>query len=274
MFSYQHRYHAGSISDVHKHIVLAALLSSFHKKDSPFAVLDLHAGEGLYDIQSAQSQKTAEFKQGFRKLLELKEPPALVQTYLDIINAYNPTTSKHIYPGSPGVAAQLLRENDRLICVEGHPQAIEHLKSNFKRHPQIHIHERDSFEAIKGLIPFKEKRGLVLIDPSYEVKTEYKEIAKLVNESFERFAQGVYAIWYPILKENYHQQLLQGIQRSSLTKVWYCEWTPFKEPKPGLLGTGMVIVNMPWQVDVQIKETFTWLNKHVYKEGQYQEGWI
>ncbi len=273
MYSYQHRYHAGGISDVHKHLVMIAILSALQKKETPIGILDLHAGEGLYDIHAPESQKTTEFKHGFRKLIGVENPPPLVQTYLEVINKYNPSTSKHMYPGSPGIAAHFLRENDRLMCVEKHPQAITELKKHFKHWAQIH--ERDSFEAIKALTPFKEKRGLILVDPSYEVKTEYKAIAKAVNESFERFAQGTYAIWYPILKENHHIQLLTGLQRSSLTKVWYCEWSGFNDnPESGLQGTGMVIINMPYQQDKLLKETFSWLDKHVYKGYVFKQGWI
>ncbi|MBS0287563.1 MAG: 23S rRNA (adenine(2030)-N(6))-methyltransferase RlmJ [Proteobacteria bacterium] len=275
MFSYQHRYHAGAFADVHKHLVLVALIKALQKKPTPFAVLDLLAGEGLYDIQSKESQKTGEFKQGFSKILAVEHAPTLIQNYIDIIAAYNPTDNKHIYPGSPGFAVKCLRDNDQLLCVEAHPQAITQLKKHFRRHPQVHIHERDAYEALKALIPFKEKRGLILIDPSYEVKTEYKDIAKALKSAFDRFAQGTYAVWYPILPENHHQQLLQGIQRSELTKVWYCEWTPLKKaPEKGLQASGMVIVNMPFQVDRELKDTFAWLNKHVYKQGVFKEGWI
>lgn len=274
MFSYQHRYHAGSIADVHKHLVLIALLHSLHKKPTPFCVLDLHAGEGLYDIHSKEAQKTTEFTTGYRKILDVQNPPSLIEDYLEIINAYNPGSSKHIYPGSPAIVANGLRETDRLLCVEAHPQAITALKKNFKRTSGVHVHERDSFEALKALLPFKEKRGLILVDPSYEVKSEYKEIAKAVNNAFERFATGIYAIWYPILKENHHQQLLQGIQRSPLTKVWYCEWAPLNNSATGLQASGMVIINMPYQVDSILKETFAWLNKNVYLQGKFTHGWI
>lgn len=274
MFSYQHRYHAGGFADVHKHVALIALMRALQKKSTPFTVLDLHAGEGLYDLKSSESQKTKEFEQGYKKLLALENTPDLLQSYRDIIATYNPDTNEQRYPGSPGFAVKLLREQDKLVCVEAHPQAINQLKKNFKRHPQVHIHERDAYEALKALIPFKEKRGLIFIDPSYEVKTEYKDIAKALTGAFERFSQGVYAVWYPILPENYHQQLLQGLQRTALTKVWYCEWTPFKTAQKGLQASGMVIVNLPFQLDKEIKDTFAWLNKHVYKQGAFQAGWI
>ncbi len=275
MFSYQHRYHAGSYSDVHKHLVLTAILLQLHKKDTPFCVLDSHAGEGLYDIHSPESQKTVEFKQGFRQLLDVENPPILVQKYLEIINEVNPGSSKHIYPGSPAIAAHFLRGADRVQCVEGHPGAITQLRANFKRNHGVQIHERNSLEAIPALVPFKEKRGLIFVDPSYEVKTEYKQIAKTMNAAHERFPQGIYAIWYPLLAANQHQELLSAIQRSPVSKVWYCEWIPYPQQEPkGLIGSGMVIINMPYQMDILLKDTFAWLNKHVYQNGLFKQGWI
>jgi 23S rRNA (adenine2030-N6)-methyltransferase len=274
MFSYIHRYHAGSFSDVHKHLVLTAILLQLRKKETPFCVLDTHAGEGFYDIHSPESQKTTEFTLGFRKLLDLENPPELIQTYLEVIQACNPGTSKHIYPGSPGITEHFLRANDRALCVEGHPQAIEQLRQNFKRNSSVHIHNRDSLEALVGLVPFKEKRGLIFIDPSYEVKTEYKTLAKTLLSAYEKFPQGIYAIWYPLLEANNHIDMLSVIQRSSLTKVWYCEWFHYPSENKKIQGSGMVIVNMPWQMDKLLNETFAWLNRNVFKQGTFKQGWI
>jgi 23S rRNA (adenine2030-N6)-methyltransferase len=277
MYSYIHRYHAGAYADVHKHLALVALVEQLRKKETPFCVLDTHAGEGLYDIHDAKSQKTAEFKKGFRQLIDLENAPALVQGYLDIIQEYNPGPSKHIYPGSPAIIAHLLRPQDKAICIEGHPQASAQLQQNFKRNQAIHIHDRDSLEGMQALVPFKEKRGLIFIDPSYEVKTEYQQIPKALLMSYTRFPQGIYAIWYPLLPAKSHQEMLTAIQRSSLTKVWYCEWIPYPQPQEegvGLMGSGLVIVNTPWQFDKTMKETFLWLNKHVYQKGQFRQGWI
>lgn len=275
MFSYLHRYHAGSFADVHKHLILIELILSLQKKATPFAILDTHAGEGIYDLKSIESQKNTEFKQGLSPLLQVNDPPPLLARYLDIIQIYNTVTEKHYYPGSPAIIKQLLRAEDRAILIEGHPRVITTLRENFGKDKQLHIHERDSLEGLNALIPFKEKRGLIFMDPSYEVKTEYKDIVKKLTAAFERFPQGVYALWYPLLPAAYHQDMLDKVQRSSFTKVWYCEWIPYPQQEPkGLYGSGMVILNTPWQLDIQIKTLFTWLNKHVYKAGHFQQRWI
>lgn len=275
MFSYLHRYHAGSFADVHKHLILVTLASHLQKKDTPFAILDTHAGEGLYNLKSAESQKNAEYKRGLSPLLKIENPPPLLKDYLEIIHHFNTEEGKQIYPGSGAIIKQFLRNEDRGILVEGHPRVITTLREHFGKDRQLHIHERDSMEALKALVPFKEKRGLIFIDPSYEVKTEYKDLVKNLAQAYERFPQGIYAIWYPLLPAAQHQDMLNRIQRTNFTKVWYCEWTPYPEQEPqGLYGSGMVIINTPWQLDTDVKTLFKWLNKNVYTKGQFQGGWI
>jgi len=275
MFSYLHRYHAGNFADVHKHLILITLMLSLQKKATPFAVLDTHAGEGIYNLKSAESQKNTEFKRGLNPLLHVENPPPLLERYLKIIQSYNTADEKSFYPGSPAIIKQLLRSEDRGILIEGHPRVITTLREHFARDKQLHIHERDSLEGLIGLVPFTEKRGLIFIDPSFEVKTEYKEIVKKLTTAYERFPQGIYALWYPLLPAAMHQDMLNRIQRSNFSKVWYCEWIPYPQQEPkGLYGSGMVIINAPWQSDIEIKTLFTWLNQHVYKTGHFQQRWI
>ncbi len=218
MLSYVHRFHAGCFADVHKHLILIALLNHLSKKATNYSVLDLFAGEGLYDLRSIESRKTGEYKQGIERLFSLKKPSALVKTLFEIINALNPPSEKNIYPGSPSIIAHFLREQDRAICIERHPQAFASLKKHFGHLKKMHLHERDAFEALHALLPLPEKRGLIFIDPSYEVKKEYQDIANKVIESYARFTQGIYAIWYPLLAENHHHSLVQKIQASGYPK--------------------------------------------------------
>lgn len=262
MFSYVHRYHAGCFADVHKHIILIALLKHLQKKSTPFAVLDAYAGEGQYDLHSEESLKNAEHQQGIEKLYGLTSSLPLVQDLLDKVQ-------HRIYPGSPALIAHYLREQDRGICVEGHPTAFMHLKQQFGR-SALQLHNRDALEAIGALIPFKEKRGLIFIDPSYEVKKEYIDIANTVISSFARFSQGIYAIWYPLLEADYHTELLKKLAKANLPKMWHCEWIPDVNKKEGMFGSGMVIINTPWQLDTDITETFKNLNKTVFTSGQFQ----
>lgn len=270
MYSYQHRYHAGGFSDIHKHLTLIALLSHLHKKTTPFCVLDGYAGEGIYDLDSKESKKIGEYKKGILPLLDAKQPPPLVQNFLNLFKECNAGSEYRYYPGSPAIIAHYLRPTDRAIFIEGHESAFTELSHQFRANPQTHLHRRDAIEGIKGLLPFKEKRGLVFIDPSYEVKTEYQQIEALIVECAELFPQATYAIWYPILPENYHTVLLNKILRSTLQKVWFSEWFPDPKATKGLLGSGMLIVNLPWQVDTLLNETFKWLNRNVFLQGKWR----
>lgn len=275
MYSYVHRYHAGSFADIHKHLTLIALLLHFKKKNTPFGVLDSHAGEGLYDLQGKESQKNAEFENGLSKLLKATHIPQLAKNLLEIIHFYNPQPEQNIYPGSGAIIAYLLREQDRGILIEHHPQAIIHLKENFAHDKKIHVHDRDAYEALNALLPLKEKRGLVFIDPSYEVKTEYKQLVDTLKTAHARFPTGTYAIWYPILAAAYHQNMLHKLSRAALGKVWIGEWIPMKgQEAQGMYGSGMAIINPPFEVDKLLIKTFQSLNQDSFPEGRFMHKWL
>ena len=174
MYSYQHRYHAGNFADIHKHLVLTAILHSFLKKETPFAVLDAFAGEGVYDLQSQESQRNKEYLQGFAALGAIPENLTLFQEINAIAGNYQGPGRSLVYPGSPAIINHYLRSQDRGIYIENHPQAYRELSRYFRDKENAHLHRRDGFEAIHGLIPFPEKRGLIFINPSYEVKQEYE----------------------------------------------------------------------------------------------------
>lgn len=268
MFSYQHRYHAGNFADVHKHLVLVNILEYLQKKETAFCALDLHAGEGIYDLQSAASKKTGEHLQGIVPLLTNKNTPrpALIEKYINIVRQAAP--APHSYPGSPAILGAMLRENDRGLLVEGHPQAFESLSKHFSRHARLHLHDRDSFEALQALVPFKEKRGLIFVDPSYEVKNEYAKISQAVLQAYEKFNQGIYAIWYPLLPAQEQTVLLTHIKRAKCPKVICMEWIPVAKQTTGLYGSGMIVINPPWQMRDQLQQAFAWLNQHVYPHGK------
>lgn len=255
MFSYQHRYHAGNFADVHKHIILVALINCLKKKDTAFAVMDAHAGEGIYDLQDKEAQKNKEHHFGVFRLTNTTGDP-LADDYLRLIQSYNEGALRY-YPGSSGLIAALLRPQDRGILVEGHPQAAKALRTNLAKNKQLHIHERDSGEALLALLPFKEKRGLIFLDPSYEVKSEYTEIVDTLAKAYAKFQHGVYALWYPILPEKRHLFLHERL-KSCVFKDWIChEWLPYGKPPVGQLeGSGMIIINPPYQLKEQIEKTF------------------
>ena len=258
MFSYQHRYHAGHMADIHKHIALIAILEHLCQKSTPFGVLDAFAGEGLYNLNSKESQKNKEFLQGFARIQQTNDLP-LFKTLVNIAQSYQQKIadkSNMVYPGSPSIIAHYLRAMDSAILVEGHPAAYQTLKMNFGQVSNINIHKRDSFEALYALTPLVEKRGLIFIDPSYEVKADYRKVAETIIEIYAKFSNGIYMIWYPILANNYHYEIFALIKKLGIKNIAQSEWliTDMLENKSGLQGSGILVINPIWKLDNLLKE--------------------
>lgn len=273
MYSYLHRYHAGCFADVHKHLVLIDLLLSLQKKPTAFTVMDTHAGEGMYDLQCLESQKNQEYLKGIAPLLKMPAPPHLVQQLIQIIHSQD-NSLENFYPGSPFIIQSFLRKEDNAICIEGHHQTFLNLKQNFAKNKRIHLHERDAFESLKALVPFKEKRGLIFIDPSYEVKDDYPKIAHALLQTYSRFSHGIYALWYPLLPQGYYRTMIDIFEKSGLKNVWHCQWVPYPNTQQGMTGSGMIVVNLPWQQDVILKETFNYLNETIFIGGHFSDHWL
>lgn len=273
MYSYLHRYHAGCFADIHKHLTLIALLLQLQKKATPFCVMDTHAGEGIYDLQSEESLKNKEYVRGIEPLIEMPNPSELVKKLLSIIQSYKEQYQAP-YPGSPAIVKSFLRPQDSAICIEGHHRTFLNLEQHFGHEPNIHLHERDAFESLNALIPFQEKRGLVFVDPSYEVKTDYSNIADALLLSHSRFSHGIFALWYPILEQNFHEKMIAQFARSAVRSIWLCEWIPYPHENKGMLGSGMMIMNTPWQIDILLKDTFQQLNLQAFPNGLFRDLWV
>jgi 23S rRNA (adenine2030-N6)-methyltransferase len=257
MYSYLHRYHAGNFADVHKHLVLMATLNKLIQKPSPFCVLDAFAGEGQYHLDSEESKKNAEFENGISRLLKVKPASDIVAQYIALIQSYNTGTQIQTYPGSPEIISKYLRTNDKGIFIEGHPSCYPILKHHFKGQPNAHVHKRDAYEALSALIPFKEKRGLVFLDPSYEVKSEYEKIADQLIHLHAKFSNGIYLLWYPILVDGHHKRLKEMLCSQSTLKLFEHEFYPKNiNQAHRLRGSGMILINPPWQVDEIIQSAF------------------
>ncbi len=262
MLSYQHAYHAGGPADVHKHVALSLLLAALVKKDKPFAVIDLYAGEGEYNLTHFAAQKTEEFKQGIGQVWEAKSPPPALQEYLGVLRHMNPDGELRRYPGSPALARAYLREQDRLILNELHSTAFPNLGRWARKDERIVVHKRDGLEALLGLTPPNPRRGLVLIDPSYEVKTEYAGVAEKTAAAVKKWREGVFVIWYPILKEARHSAMIEALKANVSEEMVIDELslsTKRGDAVSGLLGTGLVVINPPWQFDVALRDAGLWL---------------
>ncbi|ABC27430.1 Protein involved in catabolism of external DNA [Hahella chejuensis KCTC 2396] len=262
MLSYQHVYHAGNFADAHKHWALSLLLQALCKKSTPWRYLETHAGRGDYDLTSEEAQKTSEWTAGILPLMQAKGPcPPEFDAYLAAVRALNPNTERLTrYPGSPAIAAGFLRETDQLALCELHPGEYAELKRQFGRNRQIHIHQRDGFEGVMAMSPPPEKRGLVMIDPSYELKEDYQRIPAYVNKLTKKWSNAIIAIWYPILAEKRHEKMLELMRQLPLNKTLRSELilTPVAR---GMYGSGMLVVNSPWRLDEQLQAGWAYLSE-------------
>jgi len=243
--NYRHSYHAGSASDVFKHIVLVALLQALHKKDKPFCYLETHAGQPLYELNNK------EFQDGIAKLWG-QPVTGLIQDYLQIIQQHNPTKTLSYYPGSATIAHSLLRPGDRMILSELQPTVVTALKQAFKQA----VYAQDGFTTLKACLPPKERRGLVLIDPCYEAPDEWKQLVPHIVAAWKRWQTGIYAIWYPIKLNAVVNKFHADLKRSGIPNILITEFCPWpSDIDQRLSGSGLAIINPPFQLENTLKTT-------------------
>lgn len=257
MLSYQHAYHAGNFADVVKHLTLSQLLHYMTTKEAPFFYLDTHAGKGFYDLQDKAAQKTAEAKSGIERLWPYRHQlPASCLAYLQTIEQCNPDGNLRYYPGSPALALHLLRKQDRLFFAELHPQEIDGLlksRCKMKRHPRAHFSHCDGLQELHALLPPMERRGLIFIDPSYEVKSDYQQIPKILDQAYHRFASGVYCLWYPIIDKRLHENFLARLDRINVKSRLSIEFYFKPADLGGMYGCGLWIINPPYLLAEELK---------------------
>jgi len=267
MLSYQHEYHAGNHADVLKHSVLALLIEALQRKPAALRVLDSHAGSGGYDLEGPLPQRGREFASGVLRVLHAADPPAPLRRYLGAVHAHNDAGTFRYYPGSPQLALGLLRPQDHLELFELHPQALQGLRERFGRETRVHIHRRDGYEGLVAVLPPKERRGLVLIDPSYERKDEFARVVETVAQAFKRWRNGVYVVWYPLIRHAGAQMLVDRFQKLALPRLFQVELEVAAHDAPGLRGSGLMIANLPYEVDAALNELLPWLHAHLAIDG-------
>lgn len=275
MFSYRHAFHAGSHADVLKHSILVRLIQYMRQKDTPFWYFDTHAGAGLYALDGAWATKTGEFSTGIEKLWGRTDLPRLLAEYVRQIEGFNPDGELATYPGSPWLALQLLGERDRLRLFEWHATEVEILHDNLRARPRAEarrtmIYAADGFEGLKALLPPPTRRGIILIDPSYEDKNDYRRVMRTVQEGLDRFATGCYVIWYPLIQRREAQQLPEKLARLPIKSWLNATLTvgPNDLTGLGLHGSGMFIINPPYTLKGELKTALPWLARHLgYDNG-------
>jgi 23S rRNA (adenine2030-N6)-methyltransferase len=258
--NYRHGFHAGNFADVVKHSLLAMLLEALNRKPAPWAYLDTHAGAGAYDLLSEAAQRTGEAQGGIARLWTArgKLPPAaekLCALVAELDPGLPPGELPRVYPGSPRVAAALARPDDRLYLAELHPEEAYLLRGEFQSQKSVAVHERDGYETLKALTPPKERRGLVLMDPPYEKSDEFESAAGALIAAYRHWSTGVYALWYPIKDDSARRRFLRRLEQSGLRKILLTEL--YLPPQEGLSGTGLLVVNPPWQLDETARDCLT-----------------
>jgi len=268
MFGYRHLFHAGNFADVTKHVILIALLESLRRKETPFAILDTHGGIGRYRLDSAEAQKNREFDGGIGRLWDRDDAPELVARYLAVVKRFNPA-GMQLYPGSPRIARDYLRSQDRLIVTELNPHDQATLKNEFAGDSQAAVHLQDAYQGMKAFLPPREKRGLVLIDPAFELRDEYERLVQGVSAAWKRWPTGIYAIWYPIQSMSLVTRLHEMILNSGIRKGLCAELTIRPaDQRSGLNGSGMLIINPPWQMEVALEPALAYLQRVLEEDGK------
>ncbi|HEY8587005.1 MAG TPA: 23S rRNA (adenine(2030)-N(6))-methyltransferase RlmJ [Rhodanobacter sp.] len=255
--NYRHAYHAGNFADVLKHTVLHALIEALQVKPTPFCYIDTHAGSGSYALDGFEARKTSEHRDGIARLHPAEKVPPLLKRWLAGIYGGDGNQQGLLrYPGSPLQVARLLRPHDSAQLCELHTEEAAKLRDLFRGNAQVHVHQRDGYEALKALLPPAEKRGLVLIDPPYEAQdAEYKLIEQALKSALLRWPTGIYAVWYPIKLRSQVQPFLRRLQHSGVKRVLRAELLVHPDDSPlRLNGSGMVILNAPWNLDETLRE--------------------
>ncbi len=264
--NYRHAYHAGNFADVLKHALMVGLIRALQKKEKGFVIVDTHAGRGSYDLgaagQGETRERAPEWPDGIGRLWDGGEAPAEIRDYLELVRAFdrsrgNLTPGPRFYPGSPAIARQLARPQDRLELWEMHPAECGALRTAFGGLGRVAVHEADGYTALRACLPPPERRALVLIDPPFEAADEEARVRDALGEGIRRFPSGVLAIWYPVSERAGTERILQPLSEASVPAL--AVELMVDRDGPGLQGCGVLVANPPWGFDDQARTIAAYL---------------
>jgi 23S rRNA (adenine2030-N6)-methyltransferase len=268
--NYRHAYHAGNFADVVKHVALVAILNHLKKKNTPFAIIDTHAGRGLYDLKAGEAARTDEAASGIGRLSDLNEGPPALRDYLGLVKGYGADT----YPGSPLIAARLKRPDDRLVAIEKHLEdeaALAHTLAPFKRTRAI---AGDGYKQMVALLPPSERRGLVLIDPPYEQPTEFSDAAQALIAAHARFATGIYLVWFPIKSKIEADRFCGEAVAGGLKRALRIDMDVAPSSKEEKLhAAGLFVVNPPFGFEEEMRAAFDALEPFLRHDAETRAAW-
>ncbi|MCQ9616252.1 23S rRNA (adenine(2030)-N(6))-methyltransferase RlmJ [Paenalcaligenes niemegkensis] len=265
MFSYRHAFHAGNHADVLKHAIYLHILDYYGRKEAPYTVIDTHAGAGLYDLDGEWAQTKGECEQGLDLVIEAERPPPMIARYLEAVAELNPDGNAHYYPGSPWLALTSMRAQDSFHGFELHPTEFPALNQNISQlfarpNRRVKTHNDDGFHGTSRFLPPVSRRGIVMMDPSYEAKSDYKKAIDSIEAALKRFAQCCFILWYPLVQRQEVKNLQRQLEKLQVS--WLQASLQVKEPSSdgfGLHGSSMFIINPPWTLATELKTTLPWL---------------
>jgi len=268
MLSYRHLFHAGNFADVFKHALLSRLLIALGAKDKPYCFLDTHAGIGRYDLAHEWAWKAREFENGISRLWDRKDIPAALTQYMDAVRSENPKGRLRYYPGSPLIALRLRRPGDRLVFSELNRSDCAELEAVVGREHNVSVHLMDGYQGLKAFLPPKERRGLVLLDSSFDRSGEFSRITKALRQAHERWATGMFAIWYPIMRVETMRGFARDVEKSGAGNVLRLELLVRQaDARTTIPGCGMLVVNPPWKFDVEVRPLLDWIWRALSPDG-------
>ena len=268
MLSYRHSFHAGNHADILTHTVQCLIIESLKEKDKPFLYLDTHAGAGRYQLSSQHAERTGEYLEGIARIWQQDDLPAELEPYISVVNHFNRSGQLRYYPGSPLIARQLLREYDSLQLTGLHPSDFPLLRSEFQKDNRARVERADGYTQLKSKLPPASRRGLILIDPPYEIKTDYQAVVTGINDGYKRFATGTYALWYPVVMRQQIKRMLRELEETGIRRILQIELAVLPDSdRRGMTASGMIVINPPWKLEQQMANVLPWLHKTLVPAG-------
>lgn len=262
MLSYRHGFHAGNFADVLKHSLLALTIAALKQKPKPFVYIDTHAGAGKYSLKSEFAEKTGEYRHGIVRVWRELEPPAELRDYLAAVRAENTGRQLARYPGSPQLVRRLVRPQDRLLLSELHGSDAAALQQLFAGDKQVGVFKEDGLSMLSKKLPPIQRRGLILIDPSYEMRDEYKKVVAALAGAHRHFATGIYAIWYPVIERAATEDFIAKLAGTGIARQLRIEHCVADDAAGrGMTGSGMLFINPPWLLASQAQALLPWLDR-------------
>ncbi|XTZ38638.1 23S rRNA (adenine(2030)-N(6))-methyltransferase RlmJ [Salmonella enterica] len=268
MLSYRHSFHAGNHADVLKHTVQSLIIEALKEKDKPFLYLDTHAGAGRYLLSGEHAERTGEYLEGIARIWQLDDLPAELEPYMNVVRHFNRGEQLRYYPGSPLIARELLREQDTLQLTELHPSDFPLLRQEFQKDNRARVEKADGYQQLKAKLPPVSRRGLILIDPPYEIKTDYQAVVTGIADGYKRFATGVYALWYPVVLRQQIKRMLRDLEATGIRNILQIELgvRPDSDQR-GMTASGMIVINPPWKLEAQMNALLPWLHSKLVPGG-------